>query len=138
MATQMKRCIRSFSYNIKSHKHWNRSSRPKVFCKKGVLENFAKFTWKHPCQSLSFNKVAFIKKETLAQVFSCEFCEISKNTVSYRTPPVAASVKKDYYWKLSQTEKFVINVRVAREHEPLRSIHRSAIRLLPLNLDVSW
>ena len=23
----------------------------------------------------------FVKKETLAQVFSCEFCEISKNTV---------------------------------------------------------
>ena len=35
---------------------------------------------------------SFIKKETLAQVFSCEFCEISKNTFSYRTPPVAASV----------------------------------------------
>ena len=34
----------------------------------------------------------FIKKETLKQVFSCEFCEISKNTFSYRTPPVAASV----------------------------------------------
>ena len=34
---------------------------------------------------------SFIKKETLAQVFSCEFCEISKNTFSYRTPPVAAS-----------------------------------------------
>ena len=29
----------------------------------------------------------FIKKETLAQVFSCEFYEISKNTFSYRTPP---------------------------------------------------
>ena len=29
--------------------------------------------------------------ETLAQVFSYEFCEISKNTFSYRTPPVAAS-----------------------------------------------
>ena len=27
----------------------------------------------------------FIKKETLAQVFSCEFCEISKNIFSYRT-----------------------------------------------------
>ena len=24
-------------------------------------------------------------------VFSCEFCEISKNTYFYRTPPVAAS-----------------------------------------------
>ena len=34
----------------------------------------------------------FIKKETLAEVFSCEFCEISKNTFSYTTPPVAASV----------------------------------------------
>ena len=33
----------------------------------------------------------FIKKEALPQVFSCEFCEISKNTFSYRTPPVAAS-----------------------------------------------
>ena len=28
----------------------------------------------------------FIKKETLAQVFACEFCEISKNTFFYRTP----------------------------------------------------
>ena len=28
----------------------------------------------------------FIKKETLAQVFSCEFCEISKNTFFYRPP----------------------------------------------------
>ena len=34
----------------------------------------------------------FIKKETLAQVFSGEYCEISKNTFSYKTHPVAASV----------------------------------------------
>ena len=34
----------------------------------------------------------FITKQTLAQVFSCEFCEISKNTFYYRTPMVAASV----------------------------------------------
>ena len=33
----------------------------------------------------------FIKKETLAQVFSCEFFEISKNTFFYRTPPVSTS-----------------------------------------------
>ena len=66
-----------------------RSSRPKVFRKKGVLRNFTKFTGKHLCQSLFFNKL--IKKETLAQVFFCEFCEISKNTFFYRTYPVAAS-----------------------------------------------
>ena len=36
----------------------------------------------------------FIKKETLAQVFSCEFCDISKNTFFYRTPLVTASFTK--------------------------------------------
>ena len=39
-------------------------------------------------QAWAFN---FIKKETLAQVFSCEFCEIFKNTFSYRTHLMAAS-----------------------------------------------
>ena len=38
--------------------------------KKGVLRNFAKFP----------GACNFIKKEALAQVFSSEFCEISKNT----------------------------------------------------------
>ena len=32
-----------------------------------------------------------MKKETLALAFYCEFCEISKNTFSERTPTVAAS-----------------------------------------------
>ena len=35
----------------------------------------------------------FIKKEALGQVFFCEFSKISKNTFSYRTPPVAVSKK---------------------------------------------
>ena len=34
----------------------------------------------------------FIQKETLVQVFFCEFCEISKNNFPYRTLPVVASV----------------------------------------------
>ena len=38
-----------------------RSIRPEVFCKKGVLKNFAKFTRKHQCQGLFFNKVAGLK-----------------------------------------------------------------------------
>ena len=61
-----------------------RSSQQRCSIIKRVLRNFAKFTRKHLCQSLFFNKVAdeacnFIKKETLAQVFSCEFCEIFEN-----------------------------------------------------------
>ena len=51
------------------------SSRPEVFCKKTVHRNFAKFTGKHLCQSL----------------FLIKLQEISKNTFSYKTPPVAAS-----------------------------------------------
>ena len=65
-----------------------------VFCKKGILRNFAKLTGKHLCHSLFFNKVAGLqlhKKETMPQVFSCEFCKIFKNIFSYGTPPAAAS-----------------------------------------------
>ena len=65
--------------------HWNyRSSHPEVFSRKCV-RNFTNFTGKHLCQSLFFNKVGglawnCIKKETLVQVLSYEFCEIFKNT----------------------------------------------------------
>ena len=40
-----------------------------------------------------------IKKEALAQVFSCEFCEIFKNTFFYITPLVAASDYKYFLLK---------------------------------------
>ena len=59
----------------------DRSCHLEVFCKKGALENFAKVTRKYLCQSLCFNKVAELRPETLAQAFSCEFCEIFKNTL---------------------------------------------------------
>ena len=42
---------------------------------------------------------ATLFKESLAQVFPCEFCESSKNTFFYRTPPVAAS-----QWRLLERE----------------------------------
>ena len=59
-----------------------RSTCPGVFCKKGALRNFAKFTGKHLFQGIFFNKAAGLRQS----------CEISKNTFSYSTPPVAASV----------------------------------------------
>ena len=42
-----------------------RSSRPEVFCEKGVLGNFTKITWKHLCQSLFFNKIAGVRPAIL-------------------------------------------------------------------------
>ena len=50
-------------------------------------------------------KPATSLKETLAQVFSCEFCEISKNTFSYRAPPATAS----YLNKIRSYLKSIIN-----------------------------
>ena len=43
--------------------------------RKGVFRDFKKFTEKHLCQSLFLIKLQ-------ASVFSCEFCEIPKNTFS--------------------------------------------------------
>ena len=63
----------------------------------GVFKSFTKFAGKHLCQS-------FLLKKRLAQVFSCEFCEIFKNTFFYRTPQVAVSAQvvfgKCWEWKL--------------------------------------
>ena len=53
------------------------NSRPKVFYRKGVLRNFAKFTGKHLWQSLFFNKVAVLRAATLL-----------KNTLWHRRFPV--------------------------------------------------
>ena len=69
-----------------------------VLLRKGVLRNFAKFTGKHLCH--------FIKIDTLAQVFSCEFCEISKNTIFTEhlrpTASLICSNLLDIRWKLQR------------------------------------
>ena len=56
-----------------------RNSRPDVFSKKGFLK-ISQNSEENTCARVSFfNNVSF------------EFCEISRNTFIYRTPPVAAS-----------------------------------------------
>ena len=40
----------------------------------------------------------FIKKETLAQVFPCEFFEIFKNAFFYKTPLVAVSASSNFLY----------------------------------------
>ena len=60
--------------------HKNGSSHRRCSVKEGVLRNFAKFTGIH-------------RKASLAQVFFCEFCEISKNTFLTEHLRTAASVK---------------------------------------------
>ena len=74
-----------------------RSSHQRCTVKK-VLLKISQNSQENTCARVSFliklqaEACNFIKKETLAQVFSCEFCEIFKNTFFRRTPLVAASV----------------------------------------------
>ena len=71
--------LKNVSYLLRYH--LIRSSRPEVFCKKGVFRNFAKFTGKHLFQSFFFNKVAglrlatLLKKRLWHRCFSVNFAE---------------------------------------------------------------
>ena len=76
-----------------------RSSRLKVFCRKGVLRNFKNFKGKHLCQSLLFNKVAglttvtLLKKRFWYRCFPVNFSKILK------TP----SITEHLQWLLLKT-----------------------------------
>ena len=63
------------------------------------------------CRSQEYK---FIKKETLAQVFSCEFCETSKITFLYRTPLVAASEESNSFNISGEIFSFALTILVAR------------------------
>ena len=56
-----------------------------MFFKTGFRKHFAIFMGKQLYWSL------FLLKETPTQVFSCEYCKISKSSFFYRTPLVATS-----------------------------------------------
>ena len=72
------------------------SSRPEVFCKNVFLE-ILQNSKENTCARVSFLiklqawDLQLYWKRELAQMFSCEFCGISKNTFFQRTPPVVAS-----------------------------------------------
>ena len=65
----------------------HRSSHQRCSVKKGILRNFVKFTGKCLWRSLFLSK-----KDTLAQLHSWEFCEISKKNFSIEHLRTTASV----------------------------------------------
>ena len=78
--------------NCVSVTHTSRSSHPEVLCKKWCSKNLNKIHRKTPVPESPFFNKHFSKKETLTQVFSCEFCEISRNTYFHTTPVVATFI----------------------------------------------
>ena len=89
-----------------------------VFLKKKVFLKISQNSQESTCSRVLFqikmqvSACDFIKKETLALTFSCEFWQIFKNTFLYRTTPVAASVQRDIYvviWETISLEKKLLN-----------------------------
>ena len=104
-----------------------KSSLPELFCRYGVLKNFAKFTGKHLYQSHFFNKVAGLRP----QVFSCEFSKILKNTLFYRTPPAAA-----FDFKYTTGISNLKAVRILTHSVPVMPSYRNQlIDLLCISID---
>ena len=93
------------------------SSRQEVFCKKDILRNFAKFTWVSFLLKLQDSVCNFIKKETLAQVFSCEFCEISKNTYFTEHVWTTASIYGNFYSFQSSGNTLIIIERLLKVYK---------------------
>ena len=72
-----------------------RTSRPEVFCKKGALRDFARFT----CQSLFFNKFTGLRPGILSKkrlwhkyFFPVDFAKFLRTHFFHRKPLVAAFV----------------------------------------------
>ena len=78
-----------------------RSSHQRCSIKKGVLRILQN------SQENTCVRVNFIKKETLAQVFSCEFCKISKNTFFTEHHWTTASSRFEYASELASKVKDV-------------------------------
>ena len=76
----LSKCFRGFKFSeTRSHKD-SRGLIPEAVVRRCSVKK------------LFFEACNFIKKETLTQMFSYEFCEISKNNVFYRTPLVASAI----------------------------------------------
>ena len=75
----------------------SRSSHQRCYAKKLFLK-ISQNSQENNCARVSFlirlqaSACSFIKKETLTEVFSCEYCKTSKNIFFNTTPLVAASL----------------------------------------------
>ena len=73
-----------------------RSSRPEVFCKKGVYKSFARLTGKHLCQNLFLNKIAGLGPATLLKKRLWHNCFL----VSFAKFLITPFGTEDLWWQL--------------------------------------
>ena len=94
------------------------------FVRKGVFRNFAKFTGKHLCQSLLFNKIAGLKPATLSKMrlqhryFSADIAKILRTAFFYGISPMVGSEDQNHF---TQHLQFV---SCKRQMKTFRSSHQ--------------
>ena len=96
---------------------WQKQPR-EVFCKKGVVRNLSKFTVKHLCQSLFFNKVGFymitaLRHERFKSTFLILYSELI--LVDFNFWFWANSHKKRHSWLHPIKNKKSRNARIRCE-----------------------
>ena len=79
-----------------------RSSRPDVFCKKSNLRNFTKFTGKHLCQRLFFNKIADLRSATLLKKKLWHRC-FPVNFAKFLRTPFLQNTSGGCFWYAIET-----------------------------------
>ena len=83
-----------------------KSSRPEVFCVKSALQNFAKFTGKHLCQNLFFNKIAGLRPVTLVTKKLWHRCFHINFAKFLRTPFLREHLRWLMFFKLTALKNF--------------------------------
>ena len=88
-----------------------RNSHQRCSMKKDILRNFAKFTWKHLCQSLFFNKVAGLGLRLWHRCFPMKFSKFLRapflqNTSGWLLPEIYISSQKNKW--VSSSKEFLI------------------------------
>ena len=96
-----------------------------MFCEKKVLLEISQNSLESICARVSFliklqaSACNFIKNQSLAEVFSCELCEISKNTVFTEHFRTTNSTNSDTCFEF----------RKKCEESAIRSINKADVRL---------
>ena len=110
-----------------------RSSRPEVFCKKGALRNFAKFTGKHLCQSLIFNKICWLRIANLLKMRLLHRCFPVNFAEFLRTPFFAEHL---WWLLLSLNYMFWRNSKIITENN--FCLHHKNMRKCKQNINCSF
>ena len=104
------RCFDAFTVDFNRFKFYSQKQSPGGLLQRKVFLEISQYSQDSTCTRVPYliklqaEAGNFVKKETLALVFSCEFCEISKTTFSRRTPPMTTSVQVNFSEYLSMTE----------------------------------